>query len=59
MADKTNINEVYHLIISMDSIVFLVEGDRKTILKRTLMILNMEDDLKTLCESISLSDVVS
>jgi hypothetical protein len=33
--------------ISTDSIVFLVEGDRNTILKKTPMILNMEDDPKT------------
>jgi len=36
-----------------------VEDDRKIVLKRTPIILDMEYDLKTLCESMSLRDVVS
>jgi len=43
--------------ISTDLIVFLVECDRNTILKRTPMILNMEDDLKTFCQAMSSRDV--
>ena len=43
--------------IFTDSIVFLVECDKNIVLKRTPMILNMEDDLKTFCEAISFRDV--
>jgi hypothetical protein len=35
--------------ISTDSIVFLVECDRNIVLKRTHVILNIEDDPKTFC----------
>jgi hypothetical protein len=44
--------------ISIDLIVFLVGGDRNTVLKRTSMILNVEDDRKTFCEAMSSRDVV-
>jgi hypothetical protein len=44
--------------ISTDSIVFLVEGDRNTILKKTPMILNIEDDPKTFGQAMSSRDVV-
>jgi hypothetical protein len=43
--------------ISTDSIVFLVEGDRNTILKKTPMILNIEDDPKTFGQAMSSRDV--
>jgi len=42
--------------ISTDLIVILVEGDRNTVLKRTPMIQNMEDDLKTLSQAMSSKD---
>jgi hypothetical protein len=35
-----------------------VGGDRNTVLKRTSMILNVEDDWKTFCEAMSSRDVV-
>ena len=44
--------------ISTDSIVFLVEGNRNTVLKRTHMILNMEDNPKTFHQAMSSKDVV-
>jgi len=43
--------------ISTDSIVFLVEGDRNTILKKKPMILNIEDDPKTFGQAMSSRDV--
>jgi hypothetical protein len=43
--------------IFTDSIVFLVECDRNTVLKRTPMILNMEDDPKTFSQAMSSKDV--
>jgi hypothetical protein len=43
--------------IFTDSIVFLVECDRNTVLKRTPMILNMEDDPKTFSQAMSSRDV--
>jgi hypothetical protein len=43
--------------IFIDSIVFLVECDRNTVLKRTPMILNMEDDPKTFSQAMSSKDV--
>jgi len=43
--------------IYTDSIVFLVEGDRNTILKKTLMILNIKDDPKTFGQAMSSRDV--
>jgi len=43
--------------ISTDSIVFLVEGDRNTILKKTPMILNIEDEPKTFGQAMSSRDV--
>jgi hypothetical protein len=33
-------------------------GDRNAVLKRTSMILNVEDDPKTLCEAMSFRDVL-
>ena len=44
--------------ISTDLIVFLVEGNRNTVLKRTHMILNMEDNPKTFHQAMSSRDVV-
>jgi hypothetical protein len=41
-----------------DSIVFLLEGDKNIVLKRTPMILNVEDDLKTFREAMFFRDVV-
>jgi hypothetical protein len=35
-----------------------VEGDKNIVLKRTPMILNVEDDLKTFSEAISIRNVV-
>jgi VanZ family protein len=43
--------------ISTDSIVFLVEDDRNTILKRTPMILNIKDDPKTFRQAVSSRNV--
>ena len=43
--------------ISTDSIVFLVKSDRYTILKKTPMILNIEDDPKTFGQAMSFRDV--
>jgi len=48
---------IYTDFISTYSIVFLVEGDRNTILKKTPMILNMEDDPKTFGQAMSSRDV--
>jgi len=43
--------------ISTDLIIFLVEGDRNTILKKTFMILNIEDDPKIFGQAMSSRDV--
>jgi hypothetical protein len=44
--------------ISTDSIVFLVECDGTSVLKRTPMILNIEDDPKTFYQAMSSRDIV-
>ena len=43
--------------ISTDSVVFLVEGDKNSILKVTPMILNVKDDPKTFRKAMSSKDV--
>ena len=43
--------------ISTDWIVFLVEGDRNTILKKTSVILNIEDEPKIFGQAMSSRDV--
>jgi len=50
-------NHIDTNFISTDSIVFLVEDDRNTILKRTPMILNMKDDPKTFRQAMSSRNV--
>jgi hypothetical protein len=43
--------------IFIHSIVFLVEGNRNTVLKMTLIILNVKDNLKTFYKVMSFRDV--
>ena len=43
--------------ISIDSIVCFMKGDRSTILKTTLMIINIEDNPKTFNQDMSFRDV--
>jgi hypothetical protein len=49
---------LYTYFISNDVIVFLVEGDRNTVLKMTHMILNVEDNPKTFRKVMSSKDIV-